>query len=121
MIRPIDAIERENAAMQTEKLAVVSPVGVDAVKPAGTARRIDDLNGKTICEIWNGVFKGDVTFPIIRKLLKEKYPGLKVIPYTEFPHAPGSDNPTQQRQHAQHIAALARERGCDAVISGNGA
>lgn len=107
--------------MRAEKLAVVSPVGAHAVNPTRTARRIDDLEGKTICEIWNGVFKGDITFPIIRKRLKEKYPGLKVIPYTEFPHAPGSDNPMQQRQHAQHIAALVKEKGCDAVISGNGA
>ncbi len=107
--------------MQPERLAVVSPVGLDAVTPTRAARRLDGLEGKTIGEIWNGVFKGDITFPIIRKLLKEKYPGLKIIPYTEFPHVPISDNPTQQRQHARHLAALAKEKGCDAVISGNGA
>ena len=107
--------------MQKKKLAVVSPVGADAVKPSRAAQRLDGLEGKTICEIWNGVFKGDITFPIIRTLLKEKYPELKVIPYTEFPYAPISDNPTQQRQHAQQLAALAKEKGCDAVIFGNGA
>ena len=107
--------------MQTETLAVVSPVGADAVKPSRAARRLEGLEGKTIGEIWNGVFKGDVTFPIIRKLLKEKYPGLKIIPYTEFPHGSISDNPTQQREHARQLAALAKEKGCDAVISGNGA
>jgi hypothetical protein len=107
--------------MQTERLAVISPVGADAVKPSRAAQRLDGLEGKTICEIWNGVFKGDITFPIIRTLLKEKYPELKVIPYTEFPHGPISDDPTQQRQHAQQLAALAKEKGCDAVISGNGA
>jgi hypothetical protein len=107
--------------MQMEKLAVVSPVGADAVKSSRAARRLDGLAGKTIGEIWNGVFKGDITFPIIRERLKEKYPGLKVIPYTEFPHLPISDNPTQQRQHARHLAALSKEKGCDALISGNGA
>ena len=107
--------------MKTERVAVVSPVGADVVKPVRAARRLDSLEGKTIGEIWNGVFKGDITFPIIRKLLKEKYPELKIIPYTEFPHAPISDNPTQQREHARHLAALAKEKGCDAVISGNGA
>jgi len=107
--------------MRADKISVVSPVGVEAVQRAGSARRLGDFHGKTIGEIWNGVFKGDVTFPIIRKLLTERYPGLKVIPYTEFPHAQGSDQPAQQRARAQRAAALAKEKGCDAIISGNGA
>ena len=32
-----------------------------------------------------------------------------------------TDNPARQRTLAQEIAALAKEKGCDAVISGNGA
>jgi hypothetical protein len=104
-----------------ERIAVVSPEGEDAVAPVRSARRLDALAGKTVCEIWNGVFKGDVTFPLIRARLQEKYPGLRIVPYTEFPHVPGSDDPAQQRRHAVQLATLARERGCDAVISGNGA
>lgn len=104
-----------------EKIAVVSPEGEDAVQRARKAKRLDALAGKTVCEIWNGVFKGDITFPLIRKRLQEKYPGLRIVPYTEFPHAPGTDDPAQQRRHAARVAALARERGCDAIISGNGA
>ena len=105
----------------TEKFDVVSPVGSEAVKRAGAAARLGDLDGRTIGEFWNGVFKGDVTFPIIRKLLKERYPRLKVIPFGEFPHARGSDHPAHQREFAQALARLAKEKGCDAVISGNGA
>jgi hypothetical protein len=104
-----------------EKLDVVSPLGLDTVKRAGAAPRLDTLRGKTVCEVWNGVFKGDVTFPVIRKLLQARYPDLEVIPYTAFPHAPGSDNPARQRELAREIAQLAKEKGCDAVISGNGA
>lgn len=100
---------------------VVSPVGLEVVKRSGSARRLANLDGKTIGEVWNGVFKGDFTFPIIRKLLQQQYPDLRIIPYTEFPHAPGSDNPAQQRERASRIAAMAKEKGCDAVISGNGA
>jgi hypothetical protein len=58
---------------------------------------------------------------VIRALLKAKFPRLDIIPFTEFPHAPGTDHPAEQREHARRIAALAREKGCDAVISGNGA
>lgn len=103
------------------KIGVVSPVGLDAVKRSGSAPRLGSLDGKTIGEVWNGVFKGDQTFPIIRKLLQQKYPSIKIIPYTEFPHNSGSDNPSQQHELAQRIAAMAKEKGCDAVISGNGA
>jgi hypothetical protein len=104
-----------------EKLQVVSPLGLEAVQQAGAARRIGSLDGKTVGEFWNGVFKGDLTFPVIRRLLLRKYPTLRIIPFTEFPHVRGSDDPAQQREHAQRMAALAKEKGCAAVISGNGA
>lgn len=104
-----------------EKMEVVSPVGGAIVEQETAARRLDALDGKTIGETWNGVFKGDYTFPIIREMLKKKYPGVKVIPYTEFPFFYGADNPTDQKELARRIAALAREKGCDALISGNGA
>lgn len=104
-----------------DKLEVVSPAGLQAVAPSGLAPRLDSLPSKTVCEIWNGVFKGDVTFPAIRELLRQRYPDVEVVPYTEFPYAPGSDNPLRQRELARAIAALVKEKGCDAVISGNAA
>ena len=105
----------------TEKFNVVGPAGFEAVPRAGAAPRLADLDGKTIGEFWNGVFKGDVTFPIIRRLLKERYSRLEVIAFSEFPHARGSDHPAHQREFAQELARLAKAKGCDAVISGNGA
>lgn len=104
-----------------EKLRVVSPLGLEAVQPTAVAPRIADLDGKTVGEIWNGVFRGDVTFPLIRKRLLDRFPTLKIVPYTEFPHVPGADNPAAQRERAREIAALVKEKQCDAVISGNGA
>jgi hypothetical protein len=104
-----------------DKHDVVSPLGLEAVKSAGNARRLDRLEGRTVGEFWNGVFKGDQSFPIIRKLLQQRFPGLKIIPFTEFPHAPASDHPAKQRELAQRMAAMAKEKGCHAVISGNGA
>ena len=104
-----------------ESFEVVSPLGVQVVRAERTAPRLRDLDGKTIGEVWNGVFKGDITFPLIRKALQERYPRVRIVPFTEFPHLKGADNPAAQREHAIHIAALARAKGCDAVISGNGA
>jgi len=104
-----------------DKTGVVSPEGEIAVARAHGAPRLAGLAGKTVCEIWNGVFKGDITFPLIRERLAERFSGLRIVPYTEFPHAPGSDDPAQQRRRAARLAALAREQGCEAIISGNGA
>lgn len=104
-----------------ERMAVIGPAGVEIIEHKSVAPRLNDLSGKTVGEIWNGVFKGDVTFPIIRELLRKKFPDTKVIPYTEFPFFPGDDRPHAQQEVARHIAALAKEKGCDAVISGNGA
>ena len=104
-----------------EKYEVVSPVGLDTVKRVTAAPRLESLTGKKIGEVWNGVFKGDVTFPLIRRLLQARYPDLEIVPYTAFPHSPGSDNPARQRELAREIAALAKEQGCHAIISGNGA
>ena len=104
-----------------EQLQVVSPAGIEAVSATSVAPRLDALDGKTIGEVWNGVFKGDITFPEIRRLLQARYPRLNVIPYTEFHHLPGSDVPAQQRDIERAIIAAAQARRCDALIFGNGA
>lgn len=104
-----------------EKLAVVIPLGLAVVKSSGSAPRLDTLAGKTIGEVWNGVFKGNYTFPVVRRLLKERFPDLKIVPYTEFPHAPHSDNPARQKELADEVIAIAKRNHCDALITGNGA
>ena len=102
-------------------MRVISPAGGAVAEQVGVAPHIDDLAGKTICEIWNGVFKGDYTFPVIRDLLKKRYPTARILPYTEFPSFWGSYDIEHQKKLAVEIAAMAKEKGCDAVISGNGA
>jgi len=100
---------------------VHSPLGGETFEPTTMAPRLERLDGKTIGETWNGDFKGDYTFPIIRKLLQETFTRLKVVPYNEFPYLYGADNPERQKELARDIAARARELGCHALISGNGA
>lgn len=104
-----------------EKFAVLSPAGAETIKRTTVAPPLDGFEGKTICEVWNGVYKGNDTFPALRELLKQKYPGVRVIPYTEFPSNYGGETLTEQRASAQQIARMAKEKGCDALISGNGA
>lgn len=108
-------------AMTMEIFDVINPSGYPAVRPTAGAKRLDKLDGMVIGELWNGDFKGDVTFPIIRALLKERYPSVRIVPFTEFPHTHVSDNPTKQRERAVLLASLVKEKGCNAVMSGNGA
>src|SRR4051794_22386129 len=70
-----------------ESLSVISPIGAEAVEQKNLAKRLDTLNGKVVAEIWNEDFKGDIMFPIYRELLKERFPQVKIVPYTEIPRA----------------------------------
>ena len=101
--------------------SVVSPEGLPAAETSVASKRLGDLDGKVVAEIWNGDFKGDIAFPMIRAKLLERFPSLKIIPYTEFPHAHVSDDPVRQRERASLIASRVTAMGCDAAISGIGA
>jgi hypothetical protein len=106
------------AAGKEATYAVVSPLGESTVKMITMAPRLDTLEGKTICMVWNGLFKGEVTLPIMAEWLKKKYPTANVIPYTEMPRESSwLPWPTKTQED---LAAVFRERGCQAVISGNG-
>src|SRR4030095_5509562 len=98
-----------------EKLDVLSPAGDETITRKTAAPGIDTLDGKTIAEVWNGVYKGNETFPVLRELLKQRYPGVKIIPYTEFPANYGGETRKEQSEAARKVAALAKELGCDAV------
>ena len=107
--------------LENDMVDVHSPIGIETVYQTGIAPNLATLNGKTIAESWNGDFKGDVTFPIIRALLQQQFPYLRIVPYTEFPYRHGADDPAAQKALAKDIALRAQALGCDAVISGNGA
>lgn len=105
-----------------EKWEVVRPTGARVVPSTGLAPRVDTLNGKTVCEVWNGGFAGEVSFPIIEELLRQRFPSLKVIPYTEFPLSTiAAMKPSTKVETLEAIRAALVSRGCDALITGNGA
>jgi hypothetical protein len=97
------------------KLEVFTPAGSGLggnKYPYG--RRLADLNGKTIGEISNRLWESDRIFPRMRELLKQRFPDIKFVPYTEFPS--GSDRIIDN----EDLAGLVLAKGCDAVI-GSGA
>ena len=103
-----------------EKMGVISPEGLQLKATSGVSRHLDTLNGKTIGEVYNNHFKGELMFQTYRRLFKERFPGVKIIPYSEFPIVYVGGDPKSQHQTAKDAAALAKEWGCDAIITGNG-
>jgi hypothetical protein len=74
------------------------------------ARRLTDLNGKTIGEISNRLWAADSIFPLIRELLKQRYSDITFIPYTEFPSG------SAEIMGNEDLGKLVLAKGCDAVI-----
>lgn len=100
------------------KLAVSSPISEVAIN-RGNAPRFDTLNGKTICEVWaTGHYGADRTFPIIRTILQERFPDIKIVPYTEF--AIGKPNISERWGPLDKVAEILKAKECDAVLLGNG-
>jgi hypothetical protein len=99
---------------------IVSPMGENTVKLTTMAPRLDTLAGKTVCMVWNNAFKADVTLPAIGEALKKQYPGVNIVPYTDMPDAFLPEPPGSPREQSEALRAIFKEKGCNAVISGNG-
>jgi hypothetical protein len=100
---------------------VVSPLGEPVMTGITMAPRLNTLEGKTICEIWNGGFRGDESFPMIEGMLRERYPTVRMIPYSEFPLVTiASLHPEKKQETLEALLAKIKGKGCDAVITGNG-
>ena len=80
------------------------------------APRLDTLAGKTVCQLWDYLFRGDEIFPIIEAEIKRRYAGVRFIKYDVF----GSTHGDQEREIIDGLPAKLHELGADAVISGMG-
>ena len=78
---------------------------------------IGDLNGKTIAEVWDRVFRGEEIFPATREALRRQYPRVRFVEYDTF----GDTHGPHQKQVLAELPALLRKHEVDAVISGVGA
>jgi hypothetical protein len=96
---------------------VLWPSSPKAVRRSNAAPRHNDLNGKTICEMWDVLFRGETIYPLVREYIKKKFPGVKFVPYTEF----GNFHGAREHQVTADLPARLRAHGADAVIVGIGA
>lgn len=84
------------------------------IKPL--ARRLETLEGKTVAQLWDFLFRGDQVFDLLEQGLKARFPGIRWLSWREFGNTHGSD----EREIIAALPQRFRELGVDAAISGMG-
>ena len=102
------------------KLGVISPEGLPLAATGTVSRPLESLEGKTVGEVYNNHFRGELMFQTYRRLFRERYPGINIVPFDQFPIVYVGGDAASQKKIAREIAALAKEKRCDAIITGNG-
>ena len=104
---------------ETPAEPVNTPVTLKVYDPTGQTEvshefnpRLETLEGKTIGFVSDGIWQDDRTFPVIKEILEERYPGIKI--YDQHNFGIGNDAMTDPS-----VAETALELGLDGVIVGN--
>jgi hypothetical protein len=101
-----------------ETESVLWPLARRAARARALAPRVPDLNGKTICELWDVIFRGETIYPIVREHIRKRFPGVKFVDYTHFGNFYGA---REEQNIGERLPDQLREHGADAVIVGIGA
>jgi len=96
---------------------VVWPLGRVASKEVPLAPALPDLNGKTVCELWDWLFRGDQMYPLINEELRRRFPDIRIVGHEIM----GNMHGTHGRAYVANLAELLRQHGADAVIAAVGA
>jgi len=96
---------------------VVWPLAPSAAPSGVLAARSPELDGKTVGELWDYLFKGEEIFPLIRRALAARYPSIRFVEYERL----GSTHGRDEAELARTLPEALRKHGCDAVISAVGA
>jgi hypothetical protein len=102
--------------MSSTEYEVVWPRSPRTIKINPVAKRLDNLQGKTIAQLWDYIFRGDEIFPILEEELGKRFPDTKFINYNVF----GSTHGDKEHEIVAGIPAKLKQYRADAVISGMG-
>lgn len=80
------------------------------------ALRLDSLNGKTIVQLWDFLFRGDEIYAFLEEALEARFPGVKFISWRQF----GNTHSRHEDELLAGLPARLKEVGADAVLSGMG-
>ncbi|UFM64063.1 hypothetical protein LOS78_00850 [Paracoccus sp. MA] len=80
------------------------------------ARRLETLEGKTIAQLWDWIFKGDKMFEVWERELKKRYPGINFVSWREFGEIHGHN----ERKVLEELPEKFARFGVDAALVGVG-
>lgn len=96
---------------------VLWPLARIHIEEKNPVQGLPDLSGKTVAELWDYIFRGDIAYEIFRKKLQERFSGIRFVPFSKF----GNIHGPKQREILDSLPAMLSAEGVDAVISGIGA
>lgn len=82
------------------------------VKPV--AKRLDTLEGKTVAQLWDFLFRGDEVFALLEEELKRRFPGVRFVSWRDF----GNTHGRNEREVLTQLPQRLKELGVDAAICG---
>jgi hypothetical protein len=93
---------------------VLWPRGRRTESARPVAARLETLQGKTIGQLWDDLFRGDEIFPILEEELARRFPGVRFVRYDAF----GSTHGRHEQRVLAELPDMLRRHEVDAVISG---
>jgi hypothetical protein len=80
------------------------------------ARRLETLEGKTVVQLWDFLFRGDEVFALLEEGLRARYPGVRFVSWRDI----GNTHAADERELLAKLPERLRTLGVDAAISGMG-
>ena len=96
---------------------VLWPLARRAVTDTRAAPRLPDLNGKTVCELWDVIFRGETIYPLVREYIKARFPRVNFVGHEQF----GNFHGAREREVVATLPEKLRAHKADAAIIGIGA
>ena len=110
-------MSRRSLSTKKPLFEVVWPLGRFVSKPVELAAAVLDLNGKTVCELWDDVFRGDQIYAVLNEELRKKFPDITIVEAKTL----GNIHGVHEREYVANLPDLLQQHGSDAVISAVGA
>jgi hypothetical protein len=83
---------------------------------AAVARRVRNLDAKTVAFLWDYQFEGDKLYPMIKQELQHRFPEVRFLGYELF----GNFHTNQEGEILAALPEKLHSLGCDAAIIGVG-
>ena len=93
------------------------PRGPRQMRTKPLATRLASLEGKTVAELWDHLYRGDQVFELLEEEFKARFPGVKFVSWREF----GSTHGGNEKDVLAALPQRLKDLGVQAVISGVGA